>query len=386
MEISRSDMMMNYVESYYQESLFYTAQNNAKGKELDIIHTIIEDLPNQFNPQTATWGLRLWEEMLGLEVGSNNIIERRNYIMMKLLIQQRITPISLERLIKNIAKTNVDIIRNVAPYTFQVRVRDDSLDCDSSLIRRIVEDYKEAHMAFYQAYYLGQIVLKERFYFKTIHRMAIYWFIEQGILNGGFLLDGNRLLNTEFPPYHIRVQNLFSIFHLEEIYLKKIDNAFSFVTKEKFPVLIVHTFTCYWWGEFNRLLNGRYFLDGGICLDRFFPPYKLKVFHRVVLALQGCISAKAMWNTFRMENALRFEIRSLFRYKICWWDGVLNGERDLEIPEYKTKVTHRGKVVARENFLVPMVTIRHNLWYLDGTVPLDGSRTLDAYQSKEVLE
>ena len=37
MEISRADLMMGYVESYYRESLFYTAQNNAKGEELDII-------------------------------------------------------------------------------------------------------------------------------------------------------------------------------------------------------------------------------------------------------------------------------------------------------------------------------------------------------------
>ena len=61
MEISRADLMMGYVESYYRESLFYTAQNNAKGEELDIIHAIIEDMPNQFNPQTATWGLGLWD-------------------------------------------------------------------------------------------------------------------------------------------------------------------------------------------------------------------------------------------------------------------------------------------------------------------------------------
>ena len=262
MEISRADLMMGYVESYYRESLFYTAQNNAKGEELDIIHAIIEDMPNQFNPQTATWGLGLWEEMLGIGRGTEDITERRSRIMMKLLTLQRITPISLERLIKNVAGANVDIIRNIAPYTFQVRIRDDSLDCNSGLIRWVVEDYKEAHMAFYQAYYLGQIVLKEQFYFKTIHRMAVYWFGEQGILNGGFLLDGSRLLNTEFPPYN------------------------------------------------------------------------LKVDHRAVVALQGHIAIKAMWNTFRMENALRFEIRSLFRYKICWWEGALNGKYNLDAGSY----------------------------------------------------
>lgn len=302
MEISRSDVMMGYVESYYRESLFYTAQNNAKGKELDMIHAIIEDMPNQFNPQTATWGLGLWEEMLGITREAENIADRRSCVMMKLLTLQRITPISLERLIKNVAGANVDVIRNIAPYTFQVRIRDDSLDCNSGLIRRIVEDYKEAHMAFYQAYYLGQIVIKEHFYFSTILRMAVYWFGEQWILNGGFLLDGSQLLNTEFPPY------------------------------------------------------------------------KLKVFHRATLTVLGVISVKAMWTTFKMKNALRFEMRGLFRYEICCGDST-----------FETKIMHRVKVDVGERFSVT-VTITHNLWYLDGTVLLDGSQTLDAYQSKEVLE
>lgn len=163
MEISRSDVMLGYVESYYRESLFYTAQNNAKGKELDIIHAIIEDMPNQFNPQTATWGLGLWEEMLGITMETENIADRRSRVMMKLLTLQRITPISLERLIKNVAGANVDIIRNVAPYTFQVCVRNDSLNCDSALIWKIIEENKEAHMAYYQGYNLvgGKVFVRQ---------------------------------------------------------------------------------------------------------------------------------------------------------------------------------------------------------------------------------
>ncbi len=261
MEISRSDVMMNYVENYYRESLFYTAQNNAKGAEFDIIHTIIEDMPNQFNPQTATWGLRLWEELLGIDGGMINIEERRKYVMMKLLTLQRITPISLERLIKNITKANVDIIRNVAPYTFQVRIKDDSLDCDNGLIRKIVEEYKEAHMAFCQAYYMGRIVLREQFYFKTITM-----------------------------------------------------------------------FSCYWWRKKKTLLDGEYFLNGEIYLDGSFP---------------------LEYNGF---------------------------------PEYKTKVSHQGEIVTKEIFSAPKLTVTHNLWYLDGSVLLDGSRTLDAYKIEEVLE
>lgn len=147
MEISRADIMLKYVETYYRESKFYTAQNNAKGKEFDIIHSIMEDLPNQFNPQTATWGLRFWEELLNIDsIGSME--ERRIKILSKMATLQYITPFSLERLIKKIFNIEAIITRNVAPYTFLAKFdyKDEYLNIKA--IRQLIEEYKEAHMAY----------------------------------------------------------------------------------------------------------------------------------------------------------------------------------------------------------------------------------------------
>ncbi len=147
MEISRADIMLKYVETYYRESKFYTAQNNAKGKEFDIIHSIMEDLPNQFNPQTATWGLRFWEELLNIDsIGSME--ERRIKILSKMATLQYITPFSLERLIKKIFNIKAIITRNVVPYTFLIEFdyKDEHLNIKA--IRQLIEEYKEAHMAY----------------------------------------------------------------------------------------------------------------------------------------------------------------------------------------------------------------------------------------------
>lgn len=147
MEINRSAEMLKYVESYYKESKYYIAQNNAKGKEFDIIHTIIEDLPNQFNPQTATWSLNLWEELL--EINSiGNIEERRTNILMKTSTLQVVTPISLERLIKKIFNLDAKIIRNYSPYTFLVKFKYEDKEINLKTMRQLIEDYKEAHMAY----------------------------------------------------------------------------------------------------------------------------------------------------------------------------------------------------------------------------------------------
>lgn len=85
MEISRSEEMLKYVEGYYRESKYYLAQNNAKGEELNISHAILEDLPNQFNPQTATWGLRLWDELLEIDGGIQTVEDHRAKVIMKLI-------------------------------------------------------------------------------------------------------------------------------------------------------------------------------------------------------------------------------------------------------------------------------------------------------------
>lgn len=255
MEISRSDAMLRYVEKYYQESRFYTAQNSAKGEEFDLIHAIIEDMPNQFHPQTATWGLRLWEEMLGIDGGVENIEERRNNLLIKLMTLPRITPISLERLIKNIAKADVEVIRNIAPYTFQVRIKDNSLECDNQLIRRIIENYKEAHMAFYQVYDIGKTAIQEKFYFHTIHHLVMYWFRTDGLLNGSFLLDGSRLLNADFPLYRLSICNRFYMPFKEIIFIKGMFERLNVKIKEELTIRSL--FRCKFVWQKNELPNNK---------------------------------------------------------------------------------------------------------------------------------
>lgn len=407
MEVNRSDEMLKYVEGYYRDSYYYTAQNSAKGQEFDIIHAIVEDMPNQFNPQTATWGLRLWEEMLGIDTGEDSIEERRAKVMLKLLTLQRITPISLERLIKNVTKANVDILRNVAPYTFQVRVREDSLDCDNGLIRRIVEDYKEAHMAFYQAFFLGQIVIRERFYLRTEHRMSVYWFGDNGILNGRFVLDGRRNLDTMFPPYNMRTWHKTSVSFVNEVLFGKTSNAFTFILKEHLPVASVHDFTFYWWGEGERLLNGTHFLNGDIALNRIFPPYRLEVFN----CFRGLIVEKFYMKPMRYSFFIRLvekaKTKNFFRTDFCWWGSkynLLNGKSNLEgsvfldqeFPPFKMVVSHKVTTAIFENLKAisentMRVKIREQMgirnvvraevcWWegaLNGSITLNGERRLD---------
>lgn len=145
--MDRAEVMLGYVERYYRESRFYIAQNYAKGEEFNQIHDFINDLPNQFNPQTATWGLRFWEELYDIEV-YGDIEERRMHVLAKMAAFEVITPISLERLVKRIFSLDVSVTRNVAPYTFELNFNYPDKNVDLMAIRKLLEDYKEAHMAY----------------------------------------------------------------------------------------------------------------------------------------------------------------------------------------------------------------------------------------------
>lgn len=149
---NRSEEMLKYVPGYYRNSKHYLAHNNAKGGEFDIIRAIIDDMMNQFNPQTATWGLKLWEEFLDLDGENKSIEERRNQIILKTLTSY-ITPISLERLLKGIVKTDVWVTNNVAPYTFSVEIStDNNVAVNLGNVIQVVEEVKPAHLA-YEMYF-----------------------------------------------------------------------------------------------------------------------------------------------------------------------------------------------------------------------------------------
>lgn len=157
MEVDRSELMLGYVEPYYRESRFYTAQNNAKGQEFNILHAIVEELPNQFNPQTATWGLRLWEELLDIDRGENDLEGRRGQVLLKMVASQMMTPITLERLLKSITKTEVIVTNNVAPYTFSVDISTDTnVPVNYSNIIKVLEEVKPAHLA-YDAFFSANV-------------------------------------------------------------------------------------------------------------------------------------------------------------------------------------------------------------------------------------
>lgn len=62
----RADRMVNSAPYYYQYSNVYRTIQEAQGDEYDSLEVKNEDLRKQLFIVTATWGLKYWEQVLGI--------------------------------------------------------------------------------------------------------------------------------------------------------------------------------------------------------------------------------------------------------------------------------------------------------------------------------
>ena len=146
----RISEMLSYVQSYYRESRIYLNQNKAKGEEFNILRTLIDDLVNQFTPQTSTWLLKSWEEYCGIPVNeSDSIEERRARVLSKISLITPMTPKGMETVVYGAVKLQSKIIDNIRPYTMQIVVYANGVNpINLDALEAAVEEAKPAHLAF----------------------------------------------------------------------------------------------------------------------------------------------------------------------------------------------------------------------------------------------
>ena len=94
---------LSYVsDSFYDESYVGKWLFQVMGIEYDQARELLEDLPNQFLPETATWGLRFHEEKWGLPVRENlPYEERRRLIYQKRDYRAPMTPYRMDQFLSD---------------------------------------------------------------------------------------------------------------------------------------------------------------------------------------------------------------------------------------------------------------------------------------------
>lgn len=153
--------MLGYVsDGFYDTSYVGKWIYQVMGLEYDKALEMVEELPEQFFPETATWGLKYHEIKWGLPVRENlSYEERRKLIYQKRDWRAPITPYRMEQMIQN----QIGMAAEVSdandpgqfgyvpehPNVFQVCVRENgNSDLDYDRIEELIRKIMQSHTMF----------------------------------------------------------------------------------------------------------------------------------------------------------------------------------------------------------------------------------------------
>ncbi|NLG89934.1 MAG: DUF2313 domain-containing protein [Clostridiaceae bacterium] len=135
-----------YVPPFLLQIREFKTLYNIENEDLTTVENAIEDVLNQCFLDTATWGLDLWDEFLGINTKEYSIEERRNILKNKLWMRPPFTVARLYDMLRNTAD-NVYITEDYANYTFEVTLlMKDRLKVALSKIMAQIEEAKPAHL------------------------------------------------------------------------------------------------------------------------------------------------------------------------------------------------------------------------------------------------
>jgi hypothetical protein len=145
--MSKTDTLMSYLPQFLFDSPIMQDLFKQYGNELQNLDDSTNDLMNQLFPQTATWGLKLWEQYLGIPVNESlDVVTRRSKIMAQI---STISPLSVNKLSDIFSKyaDSSNVIQNFSDYSFDLTlITKNVFNLIFSDIIRNIENIKPCHL------------------------------------------------------------------------------------------------------------------------------------------------------------------------------------------------------------------------------------------------
>ena len=153
-EIKREADLLSYLPSFYHNSDIIKVFMESNNIEVDTLKAYVEDLNKNLYVKTATWGLDLFEEELGLITDKSLSYEERRE---RILAKKRGNGTTTKAMIKNTAEAfsggEVDVIENFSDYSFIVKfVGVKGIPKNLTLFKKMIEEIKPAHLNYELAF------------------------------------------------------------------------------------------------------------------------------------------------------------------------------------------------------------------------------------------
>nr|DAK14565.1 MAG TPA: tail protein [Caudoviricetes sp.] len=141
-------MLFEWITDIYDDCKIMIQIYEALGVQFDNVNYMFEDILKQMFPQTATWGIELWERRLNLPTNESESLEsRRGKVIAKIQSKIIINPETMGVITKNFTGIDVKIIEWLKDWTFAVQT--DAKNMNKAFeIHKIIKRIKPSHLAF----------------------------------------------------------------------------------------------------------------------------------------------------------------------------------------------------------------------------------------------
>lgn len=376
-----------YDNSYVGKWIF-----QVMGMEMDEARKIVEELPLQAFPETATWGLKYHEQKFGLPVKENlPIEERRRIILEKRNLKAPMTPWRMEIILKDLLGCSVSVedindFENAIehPNKFIVHLEGDG---EFSLGKAAdkVNTIKQSHAFYELRVRLAIFILVERFFLKTTIRTKLSWWGSVfPAMDGKYNLDGSIRMNARQPPFFVPIFKVIAL-NSEKILLLPVKHRIlSIGTYGKITNKINYRTDYSWW---EKVLDGRYKMDGSMKMDAVRNPNFSLLVRSSAINSESVLFAKVINKLSDVANENRAIIRAIVRNDFCWNEGQvrLDGEYSMDgevnlsngSAPYLSNISHRAKMKHDEEFNMSIYKPSDDI-RMDGTQFLNGNKKLNS--------
>ena len=145
-----AERFLTRVTPIYDNSLVGLYVFEAMGKEFDSVNQIIDELPAQLNPDTATWLLPLWERRYGIPTDTTLSLEERRRKIRLRRIRKKYTGAfnthKVQQLAENLTGISARVVNHISAYTFAVYLA--AMTTEEEELRKTIQQLKPSHYSF----------------------------------------------------------------------------------------------------------------------------------------------------------------------------------------------------------------------------------------------
>lgn len=409
---SAQNMLATVTPGFYDQSYVGKWLYQVMGLEFDEAERLIaEELPLQFFPETATWGLMYHELKWGLPVRDYlSYDERRKLIYEKRDQRAPMTPYRIETMLANVTGfwANIADIHDGGKYGYNVShpntfiavfVGDGSLN--TKAVKRLLDSAKQSHTTYTIIDRIDTVLdctTLEQMLLRNINIKAAVPFWRAALLDGSGYLDGSMLLDS-MREYDLILGLMYrqgEFYTPQSIDLSRMRIWLQYGVTEQYTGLKSRQeMAVYFWPALR--LDGSVLLDGSETLNWSRQDWPAAIKYRL-----GRLFTQNEAIIRRLRIPLKTELsedyasgRVEYDGEVHFWTTLkLDGSAKLDGSELLDKSRQPWPVSAAVASTTPRISeemedvtliTRKDLAYLNGSLRLDGTRILDSEYHKEAI-